>query len=41
MYAKFLIVLGLAFPMTEVISNHVTSSSYLVKKKIKSKLFLR
>lgn len=29
MYAKFLIVLGLAFPMTEVISNHVTSSSYL------------
>lgn len=30
LYAKFLIVMGLAFPMTEVISNHVTSSSYLV-----------
>jgi hypothetical protein len=34
LYAKFLIVMGLAFPMTEVISNHVTSSSYLVTKKI-------
>ena len=35
LYAKFLIVMGLAFPMTEVISNHVTSSSYLVTKNLK------
>ncbi len=30
LYAKILIVMGLAFPMTEVISTNVTSSSYLV-----------
>ena len=29
-YAKILVVMGLAFPMTEVISNHVPSFSYLV-----------
>ena len=30
LYAKLLVVMGLAFPMTEVISNHVPSFSYLV-----------
>lgn len=30
LYAKLLVVMGLAFPMTEVISDHVASSSYLV-----------
>nr|CAH0099300.1 unnamed protein product [Daphnia galeata] len=29
LYAKLLVVMGLAFPMTEVISNHVPSFSYL------------
>lgn len=34
LYAKFLVVMGLAFPMTEVISTHVTSASYLVSSVI-------